>query len=234
MSGKGGVGKTTISINLASLLSSLNYKTGLMDADIHGPNVPKMLGIENEKVVIEDQGIIPIELNKNFVVMSIAFSMRPDKSLIWRGPLKHKILKQFVEDVQWGKLDFLIVDLPPGTGDEQISVSQLLNPVTGVIIISTPQKVAILDAIKSIDFARAMNIPIIGIVENMSGVLFGSGTIHAVAKEHNIPFLGTLSANEKIVQASDEGKPFVFEQGNSKKELNAILDKVISFCEVKK
>jgi|GEM_PF-111330 len=232
MSGKGGVGKTTIAVNIAYFLNQLGYKVGLMDVDIHGPNAPKMLGLKNKKLLVDNvtNKIIPLKINPSFKVVSVGFFAETNKAIIWRGPLKHNLLKQFIEDVDWGELDYLIVDFPPGTGDEHISVVQLLKNVTGAIIVSTPQEVSIIDSLKSVDFAEKMKVPIIGFIENMSGGIFGEGSIEKVSLENKIDFLGKLSMNKKIVESSDSGEPFVLEEETSKEELKRIIDKIMFFC----
>jgi len=208
MSGKGGVGKTTIAVNLAYALSEKGFKVGLLDADIHGPNAPKMLNLGNKKLNIENDKLIPIKFSDNLKIISMAFLLKEKDAAIWRGPMKHNVIKQFIEDVRWDKLDYLIVDLPPGTGDEALSVSQLLKDITGTIIVSTPQEVALLDGIKSIDFSKKLNLPIIGLIENMSGEVFGEGGVEETAKKENIEFIGRLKLNVKIRKAGDKGAPF--------------------------
>lgn len=229
-SGKGGVGKTTVAVNLAYSLAKKNYKVGLLDVDIHGPNAPKMLGLEDKKVLAEDNKIIPIKLNENLEVMSMAFLLDKKDAVIWRGPLKHNLLKQFVQDVKWSNLDYLIIDFPPGTGDEHISISQLIKNITGSIIVSTPQQVALLDVIKAIDFCKKVNISIIGMIENMSGDIFGAGNVKTFADARDIDFLGTLSLDKKISESSDKGEPFVETGSESAKAFNKITDKIIKFC----
>jgi len=209
LSGKGGVGKTTIAVNLALSLALSGKKTGILDADIHGPNVPKMLGLEDRKIQAKGNLMLPIVHESKLKVISLGFMVDEKTSVIWRGPLKHNLIKQFIENVDWGELDYLIVDFPPGTGDEQISTAQLINDISGAVIISTPQKVAILDSVRTIDFCRKMNIPIYGMIENMSGGVFGKDTINEIAKENNIPFLGCLELKEDIAESGDSGNPFV-------------------------
>lgn len=230
-SGKGGVGKTTVAVNLAYSLAEKNYKVGLLDVDIHGPNVPKMLDLEDKKLLTEGNKIIPIKLNENLEVMSTAFLLNKKDAVIWRGPLKHNLLKQFVQDVKWDNLDYLIIDFPPGTGDEHISISQLIKNITGSIIVSTPQQVALLDVIKAIDFCKKVNISIIGLIENMSGDIFGTGNVKTLADARGIDFLGILSLNKEISESSDKGEPFVKTDSESTKSFNKITDKIIHFCE---
>ena len=220
MSGKGGVGKSTVSTNLAVALAQRDYVVGLMDADIHGPNIPKMLGIEGAQVTGSNDGIKPVMYYPNLKVISVAFMLRStDDAVIWRGPLKHAVIRQFLSDVRWGELDFLIVDLPPGTGDEPLSIAQTITNVNGAIIVTTPQDVALLDARKTVTFARTLNIPVRGIVENMSGFIcphcgkhtdiFKTGGGEKTAQEMKVPFLGRIPLDPTFVIGGDEGSPCV-------------------------
>jgi len=220
LSGKGGVGKTTVSVNLAYSLALKNYKVGLLDVDIHGPNVAKMLGIENAVFEPEDSRIPTIKVLPNLEVMSMAlFLENSDTPVIWRGPLKIKLIRQFLEDVNWGNLDYLIIDSPPGTGDEPLSVIQLIPGLTGAIIVTTPQEVAVLDARKSIEFVKQLKVPYIGLIENMSGLvcphcggkidLFKSGSGKKIASDLNIDFLGDIPLEPNIVVSSDQGNAFI-------------------------
>jgi Mrp family chromosome partitioning ATPase len=220
MSGKGGVGKSTISTNLAVALSMDGFDVGLLDADIHGPNIPKMLGIESKHVEGGGQGMIPVEVFPNLKVISMAFFIgNRDNPVVWRGPLKHGAISQFLGEVDWGNLDFLIVDLPPGTGDEPLSVAHLIKNVDGSIIVTTPQDVALLDSRKAVIFSRMINIPVIGIVENMSGLkcphcnkeipLFKIGGGEKAAQDLKVPFLGRIPIDPEMVTDCDRGMPFV-------------------------
>jgi ATP-binding protein involved in chromosome partitioning len=220
MSGKGGVGKSTVSTNLAVLLSLDGFDVGLLDADIHGPNIPKMLGIESQPVVGSADGITPVEVFPNLKVISMAFFIGDrDNPVVWRGPLKHSAISQFLGEVEWGDLDFLVVDLPPGTGDEPLSVAHLIKNVDGSIVVTTPQEVALLDSRKAVTFSRMLNIPVIGIVENMSGLecphchkeipLFKIGGGEKAARDLKVPFLGRIPIDPEIVTDCDRGMPFV-------------------------
>lgn len=218
MSGKGGVGKTTIAVNLASALMKKGRGVGLMDVDIHGPNVPKMLGIEKAMVRTSNNNtLLPITCRNGLKVMSIGFLLRKDDdAVIWRGPLKMNLIKQFLKDVEWGELDYLIIDSPPGTGDEPLSVVQLIENMTGAVIITTPQQMSILDVKKSITFCKQLNLDIVGIVENMSGFvcphcgerveIFSSGGGEELAKKLLLPFLGKIPVDPAITRYSDEGR----------------------------
>jgi len=172
LSGKGGVGKSTVSTNLASALAAHGRQVGLLDLDIHGPNIPKMLGIEDQRPAVLENHMEPVHVTGNLAVMSMAFLL-PDTSspVIWRGPMKMAVIGQFLSDVNWGSLDYLIVDLPPGTGDEALSIVQLAPNVQGAVIVTTPQDVAVLDAVKAVKFMEKLELPVIGIIENMSGMI---------------------------------------------------------------
>jgi len=240
MSGKGGVGKTTVAVNIAYGLVLRGYKTGILDVDIHGPNVAKMLGIEDKALSGSDKGIEPVESIPGLKVVSIALiETNKDQPVIWRGPLKMGVIKQFLSDVNWGTLDFLIVDSPPGTGDEPLSVCQLISDLNGVLIVTTPQDVAILDSRKSVLFAKELNLPVMGIIENMSGFtcphcgeridLFGKDGGKNAADDLDVPFLGALPFEPIIVELGDSGKPFIHtEKDNAVRDImNGIIDKVI-------
>ncbi|KAA0259394.1 Mrp/NBP35 family ATP-binding protein [Deferribacter autotrophicus] len=241
MSGKGGVGKSTVSTNLAAMLNMLGHKVGILDADIHGPNIPKMLGINEKGVLSSAEGIIPFEPIENLKTMSVAFLLKSDDdAVIWRAPLKHSLIEQFISDVNWGELDFLIIDLPPGTGDEPLSVAHVIENVDGSIIVTTPQEVALLDSRKSVTFSRKLNIPVIGIVENMSGFvcpncgeridLFKVGGGEKAAKELDVDFLGRIPIDPLVVAHGDEGKPYILSHPTSEvsKAYKEIAEKVIS------
>jgi Mrp family chromosome partitioning ATPase len=226
MSGKGGVGKSTVSTNLAVGLSRDGFDVGLLDADIHGPNIPKMLGIEFSHVEGSGKGMIPVEVFPNLKVISMAFFIGDrDNPVVWRGPLKHNAISQFLGEVEWGNLDFLVIDLPPGTGDEPLSVAHLVKNVDGSIIVTTPQDVALLDSRKSVNFSRMLSIPVIGIVENMSGLicphcheeisLFKKGGGEKAARDLKVPFLGRIPIDPEMVTDCDRGMPFVMAHPDS-------------------
>jgi len=226
MSGKGGVGKSTVAINLGAALAQQGLETGILDADIHGPNVPKMLGVEARPVVGVEHGIRPVEAFPHLKLISMAFFIgNPDNPVVWRGPLKHSAIQQFIGDVEWGTLEFLIIDLPPGTGDEALSTAHVLKNVDGSIIVTTPQDVALLDSRKAVNFSRTMDIPVIGIVENMSGLscphcgkpipLFKTGGGEKAAIEMRVPFLGRVPIDLDVVSDCDSGVPVVIAHPDS-------------------
>jgi Mrp family chromosome partitioning ATPase len=220
MSGKGGVGKSTVTVNLATALAMRGYEVGILDADIHGPNIPKMLHIEHEDIMSDEDGLMPVLVPPHMKVMSMAFLIQdPDTPVVWRGPIKMGVLRQFVAEVKWGDLDFLIVDLPPGTGDEPLTIAQLLEDADGAIIVTTPQDVALLDSRKSVTFVQALKLPVLGIVENMSGLicphchhtidLFKTGGGERAAHEMSVPFLGRVPLDPEVVLGGDDGTPIV-------------------------
>jgi len=226
ISGKGGVGKTTVSVSLAYSLALKGYEVGLLDVDIHGPNVNKMVGLANEAITGDGIRMNPIKVLPNLKVVSTASIIDdPDTPIIWRGPLKMKLIRQFLADVNWGYLDYLIIDSPPGTGDEPLSVVQLINDLDGAIVVTTPQEVALLDARKSIQFAKKLGIPFIGIVENMSGLvcphcsknidLFGTGGGKRAAIDMGVTFLGEIPMDPEVIKLCDKGKAFAAFEKNS-------------------
>jgi len=226
LSGKGGVGKSTVAVNLAMSLALAGKHVGLLDIDIHGPSVPKILGIEREIVQITGDILLPVEMTDNLKVMSIGFLLRQsDDAVIWRGPMKYQMIKQFLKDVQWGELDFLIVDSPPGTGDEPLAIVQLLESADGAVIVTTPQEVALSDVRKCISFCNNLNLSVLGVLENMSGFIcpkcgektdvFKSGGGENMAQQMGVPFLGRIPIDPDIVRSCDSGKPFVFHYNRS-------------------
>lgn len=237
MSGKGGVGKSSVSVNLAWALALRDLSVGLLDADIHGPNVPKMLGIDSIGFTGEQDAIDPVEVLPSLKVASVAnIGYGADQALIWRGPMKIGLIKQFLADVEWGPLDYMIVDTPPGTGDEALTVGQEIKPLTGIIIVTTPQDVALLDSRKSVDFAGKMQIPVIGIVENMADGeslrVFGSGGGERAAEELGVPFLGRVALDPRMVAAGDSGRPYLADHAAEEagRQLAAIVDNVVTYC----
>ena len=220
LSGKGGVGKSSVAANLAVALSLQGKKTGLLDVDLHGPSIPIILGIEGQLTPSNGERIEPFTYNSNLKVMSVGLLLTDKaEAVIWRGPAKHGAIKHFLSAVEWGNLDYLIVDCPPGTGDEPLSVIQLLEGAIGAIIVTTPQDVALSDVRKSVTFCRQLNLPIIGVIENMSGFvcphcgesvdIFKSGGGGEMAEEMNVPFLGRIPLEPNMVSAGDNGKPVV-------------------------
>ncbi len=217
ISGKGGVGKSTVAVNLARILASGGKRVGILDIDIHGPDIAKMLGIEGSKLTGSDLGIEPASVLPNLKAVSLALLIgNKDQPVIWRGPLKMITIKQFLADVNWGDLDYLVVDSPPGTGDEPLSACQLIDDINGAVIVTTPQEVAVLDARKSVNFIKELKIPVLGIIENMSGFecphckkeidLFGKGGGEKTARQMNIPFLGRIPFMSEVVQSGDSGR----------------------------
>ena len=244
LSGKGGVGKSTVSVNLASALSAHGRNVGLLDLDFHGPNIPKMLGIEGQKPAVLEKHIEPVYVTGTLSVMSMAFLL-PDTStpVVWRGPMKMVAIQQFLDEVNWGTLDYLVVDLPPGTGDEALSIAQLAPNVKGAVIVTTPQDVAVLDAVKSVKFIQKLEVPVIGIIENMSGMicphcgetidLFGRGGGKKAAEDLNVPFLGAIPLDPEMVKAGDEGRPYVLRHADNPtwKAVDAVMENLVKLVE---
>jgi ATP-binding protein involved in chromosome partitioning len=237
-SGKGGVGKTTLAVNLAIVLSKLGHKVGLLDADVYGPNVPLMLGISAQPKVLGDNRIEPLEAH-GLKVISVGFLNPGDKPLIWRGPMLHSIIKQFLGSVVWGELDYLVVDLPPGTGDVALSLIQTV-PLTGAIVVSTPSDVSLQDARKAIEMFRQMKVDVVGMVENMSYFvcphcnhqtdIFSRGGAEKTAAQFGVAYLGEVQLDPEIRKASDSGQPSVLagEGSTSGKSLFDFARKVVT------
>lgn len=249
LSGKGGVGKTTVAANLAVAFSNHGFRTGLLDLDIHGPDIPKMLGIEERRMTSHvSKQMEPVRVTENLAVVSMAFLLPETSSpVIWKGPMKAGAIRQFLEDVNWGELDYLIVDLPPGTGDEALTIAQSAPNIAGAVIVTTPQEVAILDIRKAIRFVQSMGLPVIGIIENMSGMvcphcgkeidLFGKGGGERAAQEMGVPFLGAIPLDPEMRKAGDEGRPFVTRSAGETrddptwKQVNAVMENLVQVIE---
>ncbi|MEO8377701.1 MAG: iron-sulfur cluster carrier protein ApbC [Candidatus Sumerlaeota bacterium] len=232
-SGKGGVGKSTTAVNLAIALGKMGARTGVLDADIYGPNVPGMLGVTGRPKVIDNR-IIPLQAH-GIVCMSMGFMVDGDTPLVWRGPMLHGVMKQLLQDVRWGSLDYLIIDLPPGTGDVQLSLSQTV-PVTGAVIVTTPQNVALQDARKAVAMFQKVSVPLLGIIENMSYFLcpkcghreeiFDTAGGENAASKLNVPFLGRVPLNTSIRESMDVGNPVAASDGEFAKIYSEIAQRV--------
>ena len=220
MSGKGGVGKSTVAVNLAMALAMDGYSVGLLDIDLHGPSVPKMLKLEDEAPLADETGkMYPVEFG-SLKVMSVGFLLRnPDEAVVWRGPVKMGVIKQFITDVEWGELDYLVVDAPPGTGDEPLTICQLLGEEAGAVIVTSPQQIAAVDVSKSLNFCCQLEMPVAGIIENMSGFacphcgeitnIFSSGAGEQLAKQYGVELLGKIPIDPIICGDGDAGTPFI-------------------------
>ncbi len=222
-SGKGGVGKTTLAVNLALALSKMGHKVGLLDGDVYGPNVPLMLGTNAQPRAVGNERIEPI-LAQGLKVISVGFLNTGDKPIIWRGPMLHQIIRQFLNAVEWGQLDYLVIDLPPGTGDVALSLVQTV-PLTGAVVVSTPSDVSLQDGRKAIEMFRQMKVDVIGVVENMSYFvcphcnheidIFARGGAEKTAQQFGVAFLGAIQLDPELRKGGDTGKPTVLEGENS-------------------
>jgi ATP-binding protein involved in chromosome partitioning len=246
ISGKGGVGKSTVTVNLAMAFAMHGYvnSVGILDADIHGPSVPKMLGLRGQKLQAIPIGIFPVMGPLGIKVVSMDFLLASDDApVIWRGPLKMKAIKQFLSDITWGELEFLFIDLPPGTGDEPLSIMQLIPDMDGVIIVTIPSEVSQIVVKKAVSFARQLGVPIVGIIENMSGFvcpkcgtetsIFKAGGGQKIAQDMSVPFLGSIPIDPEICRDSDDGMPFITEHADSPaaKAFSEIVKKIQRFLE---
>lgn len=236
-SGKGGVGKSTMAVNLAIALSQRGARVGIMDADVYGPNLPLMLGVDHAPAVRDDK-IIPLEAH-GIKVMSIGFLIEKEQPAIWRGPIVMKIITQFLKDVNWGQLDYFIVDMPPGTGDAQLSLVQATS-VHGAVIVTTPQQVAVGDALRGVKMFERVSVPVLGIIENMSYfenpetgkpiALFGTGGGQRLADETNLPLLGQVPVDPRIQEGGDTGRPLIVAEPDAKasRAIRAIAESVVA------
>lgn len=241
LSGKGGVGKSTVAVNLAVALAKAGRQVGLLDVDIHGPSVPKLTGLEGQTVRSDGVALLPARVADNLAVMSIGFLLGSKAdAVIWRGPLKYNVIRQFLKDVAWGRLDYLVIDCPPGTGDEPLSVAQLAGPNAEAIIVTTPQELSVSDVRRCVTFCRQVNLPVLGVLENMSGFicphcgaridLFKVGGGETLARETNVPFLGRIPLDPTIVVSGDSGVPFAGSNvtGPSVAALKAVVKRLLS------
>jgi Mrp family chromosome partitioning ATPase len=217
LSGKGGVGKSTVAAQLAGTLAAQGHRTGLLDIDIHGPSTPTLFGLQDARITQTESGLQPVEVGGNLKIMSIAFCLaHPDQALIWRGPMKTGAIRQFLTDVDWGELDYLIIDAPPGTGDETLSIAQMIPELDGGIMVTTPQELAAADVRKALSFCEKLEMRVLGIVENMSGFkcpccgtethIFDYGGGEKLAGDHGVPFLGRIPIDPALGRAADAGR----------------------------
>lgn len=242
LSGKGGVGKSTVAVNLALSLSLRGLRTGILDVDIHGPSVPKLLGLSGIRAGVANEEIVPIEVYGQIKVVSMGLLLGGnEQAVIWRGPMKANIVRQFLQNVAWGDLDALVVDCPPGTGDEPLSIAQFLAAKGSAIIVTTPQQMATIDVEKCITFCGQLNLPIAGIIENMSGFvcpdcgkevnIFSSGGGERLAKSYGIPFLGSIPLDPDIVKSGDEERPYMhfYSKTKTAQKFDEIVEQIVHF-----
>mgnify|MGYP001319116883 FL=1 len=225
LSGKGGVGKSTVSVNIAFSLAMAGYRVGLMDVDFHGPSIPTMLGVKGMRAESDNNAILPLEVAGVKVISVDFFLADSGEAVIWRGPMKQGAIKQFFEDVAWGELDFLVIDCPPGTGDEPLGLCQIVKGDKRAVVVTTPQEVAAADVRKSLDFCAKLSLPVIGIIENMSGFacphcatvtyIFKQGGGEKLAEQAKVPFLGRIPIDPTVADCSDEGQPLVYKYPDS-------------------
>jgi ATP-binding protein involved in chromosome partitioning len=249
LSGKGGVGKSSVAANLALALASRGRKVGLLDVDIHGPSIPRILGLDGFPAELagpdRDSALLqPVPAMENLRVMSMGFLLENrETAVIWRGPMKYNVIKQFIKDVDWGELDYLVVDSPPGTGDEPLSVAQLLGAPSHAVVVTTPQELSLSDVRRCVTFCRQVQVPVLGVVENMSGFvcphcgkqtdIFKTGGGRRLAQEMNIPFLGQIPIDPRLVDAADEGTSFFerFRDTETARAFERIVAAIVSATE---
>lgn len=241
LSGKGGVGKSTVAVNLAVALAGRGHRVGLLDVDMHGPSVATLLRVPDPRVMSEDGLLFPVPVREGLKVLSLGFlAVSDNDAIVWRGPRKYSVIKQFLHEVQWGELDELIVDCPPGTGDEPLAVVQLAGTPAEAIVVTTPQQVAVADVRRCLSFCRLTGLPVAGLIENMSGLvcpycgrtidLFGQGGGAALAREAGVPLLGQIPIEPAIVRSGDNGAPFAAAESNTaaQRSFDTIVDRLLT------
>jgi len=242
LSGKGGVGKSTVAANLAISLAQAGKKVGLLDVDLHGPSIPKLLGLDGQRLGLDAAGrISPIQIGENLSVVSVGLMLdSAQDAVIWRGPMKYNVIRQFLKDVDWGRLDYLVIDSPPGTGDEPLAVAQMVGKGAWAVVVTTPQDLAIADVRRSVSFCKTLDLHVVGIVENMSGLicphcgkqvdLFKVGGGEKLAIEMGVPFLGRIPLDPQIVASGDSGKPFIqsFADSPATKAFASVIEPILN------